>query len=92
MKLLKDNSEIPTSELQSYLALMNVAGALGVNFDYLLMLISAYVIKNCLMHSIVNKFIQNERFHDLAKIFHEDKRDLSLIIPYERLKEKAALL
>lgn len=92
MKLLKDNPEIPTSKLQSYLALMNAADALGVNFDHLLTSISACATRNRLMHSTVNEFIQNGRFHDLAKILHEDERDLPLIIPYERSEEKAALL
>lgn len=44
------------------------------------------------MHSTVNEFIQNENFHDLAKILHEDGRDLLLVIPYERSEGKAALL
>lgn len=92
MNLLKDHPKTPTSRLQSYLALMNVAEAMGVGFDHLLTSISAYATRNRLMHSTVNEFIQNGKFHDLAKILHEDERDLPLIIPYERSEEKIALL
>lgn len=92
MNLLKDHPKTPTSRLQSYLALMNVAEAMGVGFDHLLTSISAYATRNRLMHSAVNEFIQNGKFHDLAKILHEDERDLPLIIPYERSEEKIALL
>lgn len=92
MKLLKDHPETPTSRLQSYLALMNAADVMGVDFNHLLTSISAYATRNHLMHSTVNEFIQNGKFHDLAKILHEDERDLPLIIPYECSEEKAALL
>lgn len=92
MKLLKDHPEIPSSRLQSYLALMNAADVMGVDFDHLLTTICAYATRNRLMHSTVNEYIQNGKFHDLARILHEDERDLPLIIPYERSEEKAALL
>lgn len=92
MKLLKDHPETSSSRLQSYIALMNAADVMGVDFDHLLTSISAYATRNRLMHSTVNEFIQNGKFHDLARILHEDERDLPLIIPYERSEEKAALL
>lgn len=92
MNLLKDHPKTPTSSLQSYLALMRAAEAMGVDFNHLLTSISAYATRNRLMHSTVKEFIQNGKFHDLAKIIHEDERNLPLIIPYERSEEKAALL
>ncbi|MCJ1345967.1 hypothetical protein MMC31_004177 [Peltigera leucophlebia] len=92
MNLLKDHPKHPTSSLQSYLALMRAAEAMGVDFNHLLTSTSAYATRNRLMHSTVKEFIQNGKFHDLAKIIHEDERDLPLIIPYERSEEKAALL
>lgn len=92
MKQIKDHFETPPSRLQSYLALMNAAAAMGVDFDHLLTSISAYATRNNLMHSTVNELIQAGRFHDLAKILHEDECDLPLIISYERLQEKEALL
>lgn len=92
MNLIKDHPKTPASGLQSYLALVSAATTMGVDFDHLLTSISAYATRNRLMHSTVNEFIQAGRFHDLAKVLHEDERDLPLIIPYERSEEKVALL
>ncbi len=74
--------------IKSYVAVIEVAKALGLKTKHVSNCIKAYGTRNSLFHSAITEYIQGGRLHELAAILHEDEKDVPLIIPQEHSEKK----
>lgn len=63
----------------THIAVMETCQRVGFNLEHMLKIIKHYARRNELMHSNLVKFIQEEKYHGLARLMDEDLTDIPLM-------------